>query len=91
MNDFFASGRAIDLIIIGMALQALLLTLYFKRTGLGVAPRDFLPNLMSGASLMLAVRCALTGAWWGWVALLLLCSLAAHLADMRQRWRTIAR
>jgi hypothetical protein len=88
MNDFFVSGRAIDLIIICMIVQALVLTAYFRKTGLGVAPQEFLPNLLSGAFLMLAVRCALTGAWWGWVALLLLSSLAAHLADMRRRWRT---
>jgi hypothetical protein len=90
MTDFFASGRAIDLIIAGMIVQALALTAYFKKTGLGVAPQAFLPNLMSGAFLMVAVRCALTGVWWGWVALLLLSSLAAHLADLRQRWRTSA-
>ncbi len=43
-------------------------------------------NLCSGAALLLAVRAALVGAWWGWVALPLLAALLAHLVDLGGRW-----
>ncbi len=76
----------IDCILAGMAAEAVLLTLLFRRSGRGVAPRALLPNLAAGAMLLLAMRLALVGAWWGWVSIALLAGLAGHLADLRQRW-----
>ena len=92
MAELFASGRAIDLALIDLALavtalEAVLVVAYFRRTGRGIAPGDFLGNLASGACLMVALRCGLTGAAWPWIALFLLAALAAHLADLRRRWR----
>ena len=46
-----------------------------------------LPNLVSGGFLLLAVRAALGGAWWGWVSLCLLAALIGHLEDLRRAWR----
>jgi hypothetical protein len=86
MDRLFASGRIVDLILALVALEALGLLAYHRRTGRGPAPADALSNLLSGACLMLALRGALVGAWWGWVALPLLASLLAHLADLRRRW-----
>ncbi len=54
----------------------------------GVAPWDLLPNLASGACLLLAMRAGLGGAWWGWVSLPLLGALLLHGMDLRRRWRT---
>jgi hypothetical protein len=65
----FASGRVVDLILGLTLLEGLALALLHRRTGRGVAPADLVPNLLAGACLLLAVRGALTGAWWGWVAL----------------------
>lgn len=87
MAALFASGRVVDLILGLTLLEGLALALLHRRTGRGVAPADLVPNLLAGACLLLAVRGALTGAWWGWVALLLAASLLAHLADLRRRWR----
>jgi hypothetical protein len=36
---------------------------------------------------MLALRGALVGAWWGWIAVGLLAALVAHLFDLQRRWR----
>jgi len=41
--------------------------------------------LLPGALLLIALRAALTGAGWAWVALFVTLSLPAHLADMRRR------
>ncbi len=87
MQDWFASGRLIDVALTMTALEAVAVVLYFRRTGRGIAPADFLGNLASGVCLMLALRCGVTGAWWGWIALWLSAALVAHLADVRRRWR----
>jgi hypothetical protein len=83
----FASGHIVDLILVLVGLEAILLAIWHRRTGRGVAPSALAANLCSGAALLLAVRAALLGAWWGWVALPLLAALLAHLLDLRGRWR----
>jgi hypothetical protein len=87
VSGLFASGRIVDVILIITVIEALLLVALYRRTGRGVAPADLLSNLASGISLMLALRAALVGAWWGWIGLCLVASLLAHLADLRRRWR----
>jgi hypothetical protein len=37
--------------------------------------------------LLLAMRVAAGGAWWGWVSLALLGALAFHLVDLGRAWR----
>ena len=87
MAALFASGRLIDLALAITALEAVLVVAYFRRTGRGVAPGDFLGNLASGVCLMLALRCGITGAAWPWIAAFLLAALVAHLRDLRRRWQ----
>ena len=84
MAEFFDSGRVIDLILLFILAECMLLA-YLRRAELPLA--DLLPNILSGAALMLAVRCALVGARWEWVALSLLGALFAHLADLGLRLR----
>jgi hypothetical protein len=38
-------------------------------------------------ALLLAALAALRGAWWPLIGAALLMALAAHLFDLRQRWR----
>ena len=87
MNALFASGRIVDLILLLTLVEAIALVLHHRATGRGVSADDFLGNLISGVFLLLALRAALVGAWWGWIALSLLAALAAHLNDLRGRWR----
>jgi hypothetical protein len=87
VSVLFASGRIVDLILAITVLEGVMLVALYRRTGRGVAPADLLTNLASGLSLMLALRGALVGVWWGWIGLCLAGSLVAHLADLRRRWR----
>ncbi len=87
MADFVASGRIIDVIVAMMLVEAIALYAVHRRTGRGIAPPDILINLAAGASLMLAVRAALTGAGTGWLLLCLGVSLCAHIGDLGRRWR----
>lgn len=90
MSALFASGRIVDAILLLTALEAAGLLWLHHRAGAGVAPADLLPNLLAGASLLLALRAGLAGAWFGWVAAALLAALVFHLADLRRRWRPTA-
>ncbi len=46
-----------------------------------------LPGLCAGLAMALALRCALTGAAWTWLALWLSISGLAHGLDVYGRWR----
>lgn len=87
MEGFFATGRVADLILLVLAIEAALLLAWHRRSGRGVPPRAVLALVLPGVALVLALRAALTGAWWGWMAACLVAALAAHLLDLAQRWR----
>jgi hypothetical protein len=87
MEALFASGHVADLILVVLVLEAVVLIAWHRRTGRGLAPRAVLALALPGAALVAALRFALTGAWWGWIALALLAAFAAHLADIAVRWR----
>jgi hypothetical protein len=86
MSALFASGRIIDLVLAIVGLEVLAL-LAWGRRGRGLAPLDLLGQLLAGALLLLAVRCALTGADYRWTAALVTASLPAHLFDLARRTR----
>jgi len=75
----FASGHAADLVLAVLALEALLL-LRAGRPAIDVALL-----LLPGACMMLALRSALVGASWLWIALPLAVSFPVHLADLLRR------
>ncbi len=81
---FYASGRAIDLIL--LVLETAGLFILWRRRSRGVPPRALMLILVTGGTLLLAVRAALTGAPWYWVGLFLIASFVAHLTDLRYRW-----
>jgi hypothetical protein len=80
MSGFFASGHAVDAVLAFLAMEVMALVLW-QRAGLARALGGALP----GAFLLLALRAALTGAGWVWVALWVALSLPAHLADLALR------
>lgn len=86
MSGLFASGRIVDLVLAITAIEAALLLAYHRRTGRGPAPKDVVGMLLAGACLMLALREALVGAEWRWIALWLAAAFVAHLNDLRRRW-----
>ena len=87
MDEFFASGRIIDLILGLVVIEGAALALWRRWSGTGPGLEGMAANLLSGACLLLAVRAALTDAAWQWVAAALLGSLLAHVADLYGRWK----
>ena len=87
MAEFFTTGRIADLILGFMALEAVLLIAYRRQTGKGITVGDLAGNLLPGICLVLALRCALVQAWWGWIALWLTLALFGHVAELRSRWQ----
>lgn len=87
MAAFFASGHVADLILLVLLAEAVVLLAWRRRTGRGPAPRAVLALVLPGAALVLALRLALTGAWWGWIGLALFGALITHLYDLAQRSR----
>lgn len=86
MAALFPSGQIVELILGFMLLETGVLAAFRWRTGRGVAPAGLLVTLLSGATLLLALREALVGAAWPAVAFWLAASLVAHLADLGCRW-----
>jgi hypothetical protein len=76
---FFTSGHAVDLVLAFMAVEATIL-IVIRRCALTVAM-----TILPGVAMMLALRAALTGAGWLWIAIWLTVSLPLHLADLRHR------
>jgi hypothetical protein len=86
MERLFASGHVADLLVALLALELAVLWWWRRRSAAGLAPGRALPFLLAGVAFALALRTALTGAWWGWTALALAGAGAAHLWDLRSRW-----
>ncbi len=87
MEEFFRSGRVAELILALLALEFAALAAWRAVTGGGPAPRALLPFLLAGACFALALRAALTGQGWAWVAAPLGAAFLAHVWDLAQRWR----
>lgn len=82
MSAWFESGRAVDLVLFVLAVEAGAIA------WLGGARRaTLLGALVPGLFLLLALRAALTGAPWQAVALFLALALPAHLLDLGRRLR----
>lgn len=85
MAWLFASGHVVDLILLVIAAEAAVLLGLRRRTGGGVP--GLAAFLLSGACLLLALRVALTDGWWGWTGFWLAAAGAAHVLDLRGRWK----
>jgi hypothetical protein len=82
----FASGL-VDGVIVFTLCEGLLLAWWFHRTGRGVAPSQFLANLVSGLCLMLALRSVLAHGAGSMMLLWLTGAGLAHGVDLWRRWR----
>jgi len=91
MSEWLAGTRVIDLILVAMVVEGIALSLFHRRTGRGVSGAALAWNLAAGAGLLLALRGALSGLQWHWVALALLMALGAHVGDLSRRWQSGAR
>jgi hypothetical protein len=83
----FESGRIADLILALTVAEGLILWLLHAIRGWGLGPLRIAMLLLPGVFLLLALRLALTGAWWGWIAAMLAAALVAHICDLALRLR----
>ncbi len=85
VEALFASGRVVDIALALIVLETAGLWGYRRTQGRPFPLADIAWNLAAGASLLLALRAALTQADWPWIALFLTAALVAHIGDFRRR------
>jgi len=88
MEQLFADGSIVDLIISFMALETVVLLGYRKISGTGLRAFDVLGLMLPGFFLLVALKEALIGSPWWLIAAFLLASLVAHLGDLWRRQKT---
>ena len=81
MDEFFSSGRAVDLVLLFIAAEAAVL-IFIRGRNKAVT---VIIALMPGVCLLLAARAALTDSGWMLVGLWLAASLPFHLMDLKLR------
>ena len=89
MQGWVSSGGLIDTIITITLLETAVLLVHHYTTKRGLMPRDYLFNVASGLCLMLALRCALSGAAWYFLTIWLMAAGLVHIADIAIRLRQI--
>ncbi len=85
IKAFFASGHAVDLVLVVILAEFVFLSTRRTRFGDKSAIIDRVLALAPGVCLLLALRAALTGAGLIWVALALAASFPFHIADLIRR------
>lgn len=94
LAPLFASGLAADLVIALLAVEAIVLLAYARRTGGGLPPLQVLTGVGAGVALLLALRAALVDAGWQAICLPLAAGGVLHAIDLAlrmRRQRTITR
>lgn len=83
MTQWFASGLIFDVILAVVLIECLFLAWLGKQRGLAVL--RWLPGLLAGAALLLALRLVIADAGWSWVASAVGLAGLAHVFDVMQR------
>jgi hypothetical protein len=79
VDAFFSSGRAVDVVLLVLAIEAIWLK---ARGGLWA---DIIPALLPAVLMMLGLRAALTGMAWPFISLPLALAFPVHLYDLHRR------
>ncbi|MBY0520767.1 MAG: hypothetical protein K2P79_10110 [Sphingomonas sp.] len=77
MHGLIADGHAVDIVLLVIAGEA-----FWLWRGRRWSGRALICRLMPGVMMMIALRAALTGQHWVWIALALALSFPFHLADL---------
>jgi len=85
LEDIYQTPLVVDIAIGFILIETAALWAFHQITGRGLAIQDFLLTVLSGLSLMLALRGALTPGLWPGMALFLITAGLAHGADLRAR------
>ena len=76
----------VDLALAITVVEAIIIYIWWRATGDGPAPLDWLPNLSAGVLLMVALRLVSVDAPVAWIVLCLSSSGVAHGVDLVRRW-----
>lgn len=87
MNDLFETGQIIDWIVGLTILEVAALLLYQRIVRVRLASADILSSIAAGVFLLVALRNALVGVSWSWIALCLVAALLAHAFSLWCRLR----
>ncbi len=79
MEQFFASGRAVDVVLLVLAVEAVWLNYR------GWPLRSIIAALLPAVLMMIALRAALTGLAWPYISLPLALAFPVHLFDLHCR------
>lgn len=79
MEQFFADGYAVDVVLVVLGVEAIWLKLR------GNCWADIWPALLPAVLMMIALRAALTGMAWPFVSIPLALAFPVHLYDLRRR------
>lgn len=85
MEGFISSGRIADVILVGIAIELLVVGFYLWRKGEGLMLVSLAASSLAGGAIVLALRAALQGSGWLFVAVYLGAALLAHMADLALR------
>ena len=79
MDEFFASGRAVDVVLLVLLVEAIWLKMR------GNVWADIIPALLPAVLMMIALRAALTGMAWPFISIPLALAFPVHIYDLRCR------
>ena len=79
MDEFFASGHAVDVVLVVLLVEAI----WLKARGNQWA--DIAPALLPAVLMMIALRAALTGLAWPFISVPLALAFPVHIYDLRRR------
>ncbi len=91
LEELILSGRIVDLMLVVISVEVIAVLLYRRLRGGGIAALPLLMNVGAGGSLMVALKFALSGAPWTWLAGSLIASLVFHVTDQALRWQRATR
>jgi hypothetical protein len=84
--ELFATGRIVDLIAGFMLVEFGVMTVLRSSGRGGIQPAELAVSLAAGMGLLFALRAALKGLSWQYVATWLILALAAHVLYLKLRW-----
>lgn len=85
MQDLFASGAAVDVVLAVIAVEFAALVLLAPAAHRARTALNLLFTLAPGALILLALRAALTGEGWMMIAFWLAASFPVHIVDLVRR------
>jgi len=86
-RTLIVSGRIVDVILGLMVVEIAIIAWLHRQDRSHLSPADAVVNSLAGVGLLFALRGALRGAHWTWIALALGGALVAHAADLVRRTR----